>query len=395
LPNASSSRIARALLAAALLCIAPVAASAAVPTSRPYTSPEIHPDRTVTFRILAPKASEVTLEGGWQPIGQPVPMVKDDKGLWSVTVGPLKPTVYSYWFNLDGAVVLDQANQYVRIRGVKSSVNNVDIPGDAPLPWSVRDVPHGTVEQRWVKSPTFDETRNLWVYLPPGYEKSPEKKYPVLYLFHGAGELHLSWTESGKANLIFDNFIADGKMKPMVVVMPNVGPAENAPPQAPPAPGAAAGAGGPIGGPGAQPKPAQYIVTEVLPWAEANYRLLPGRENRAMAGLSAGGALTATIGFAHLDLFRQLGIFSAPGQALTRYPDFIKDPKATNAQLATLWIGVGRSDPGIEPQLVKFDADLTAAGIHHTFIETDGAHDYAVWRWCLTQFVPLLFQKTP
>jgi enterochelin esterase-like enzyme len=365
-------------------------AFAAVPASRPYTSPEIHPDRTVTFRILAPKAAEVTLEGGWQAPNQPVPMVKDDKGLWSVTVGPLKPTVYSYWFNLDGAVVLDEANPYVRIRGVKSSLNNVDIPAAEPLPWSIRDVPHGVVEQHLVKSATFDETRSLWVYLPPGYEKNTARKYPVLYLFHGAGELYRSWTESGKANLIFDNFIADGKMKPMIVVMPLTGPAENAPPQPPPSV-AGASAGPP---PAGQSKAADYIVSEVMPWTEAHYRLLPGRKNRAIAGLSAGGALAGAVGLAHLDRFSQIGMFSAPlFNAQAVLADVAKDPKATNGKLDVFWIGVGKSDPGIEPALVKFDAELTADGIRHSFTETEGAHDYSVWRWCLTQFVPLLFQQ--
>lgn len=378
-----SSRI---LALACLVALYGAWAVAAVPASRPYTSPDIHSDRTVTFRILAPKAAEVTLEGGWQLPNQPVPMVKDDKGLWSVTVGPLKPTVYSYWFNLDGAVVLDQANQYVRIRGVKSSVNNVDIPGTAALPWSIRDVPHGVVEQHWVKSATFGETRNLWVYLPPGYRESPSKRYPVLYLFHGAGELYLSWTESGKANLIFDNFIADGKMAPMVVVMPLTGPAENAPPDVPPV------AGGPGGPTAAQSKAAMYVVSEVLPWTAAHYRLLSGRKNRAIAGLSAGGALAGSVGLSHLDMFSQIGMFSAPLFNTAVLSEIAKDPKAANAKLDLFWIGVGKSDPGIEPALVKFDAALTEDGIHHSFTETEGAHDYSVWRWCLTQFVPLLFR---
>ena len=370
------------------LAITTMTAFGAVPATRPYTSPEIHPDRTVTFRILAPKATEVTLEGGWMPPNQPLPLAKDDKGLWSVTIGPLNPTVYAYWFNLDGAAVLDQANQYIRTRSVKSSISMVDIPDTAPLPWSVRDVPHGIVEQHWLKSPIYGgETRNIRVYLPPGFDKASKKKYPVLYLLHGSGEMYLSWTESGKANLIFDNLLADGKMKPMIVVMPHTDATELSPPEPAPTTGA--------GGPNlmALARPVDYVVKEVIPWAESNYPLLPGRKSHAIAGLSKGGALTATIGFSHLDIFSQLGIFSAPAQAFsTRFPELINDPKGTNAKLDLLWIGVGRSDPGIEPALRKFDAELTTEGIHHTFLETDGAHDYAVWRWCLVQFAPLLFQ---
>lgn len=361
---------------------------AAVPASRPYVSPEIHPDRTVTFRILAPKAAEVTLEGGWMAPNQTIPMVKDDKGLWSVTVGPLRPTVYAYWFNLDGAVVLDQANDFVRGRTVASSTSMVDVPDTSPLPWSMRDVPHGTVEEHWVASKVFAETRQIWVYLPPGYAASTASRYPILYLFHGAGEQYFSWVQSGKANLIFDNLLAAGKMKPMVVVMPYTGPSSNpavvavAPPMATP---------GGAPNPAAQEKPRDYILNEVMPWAEARYRILPGRTNRAIAGLSAGGALTATIGFAHLDLFSQMGIFSAPTQAFNfRFANIANDPKGTNARLSVLWLGVGSQDP-LAPGFRTFHDQLDKDGIHSTYMETEGAHDWAVWRWCLVQFVPLLF----
>jgi enterochelin esterase-like enzyme len=373
----------RAGLTAFIVMSACMAAFAATPDSRPYVSPEIHPDHTVTFRVLAPHASEVTLEGGWMALKQTVPLVKDSKGLWSVTVGPLSPTVYAYWFNFDGAVVLDEANPFVRIRGGASSVSAVDVPDPKPLPWSVQDLPHGTVEATWQESKTFGDTRQVWVYLPPGYHANTMERYPVLYLFHGGGEHYFSWIESGKANLILDNLLAEHMVKPMIVVMPDTGPAADRPAAAPAA-----------GGPNIQErmKAGDYIVNEVMPWAESTYRVLPGRKNRAIAGFSAGGALTASLGFTHLDLFSQMGIFSAPTQAFTfRYADVAKDPKGTNAKLNLLWIAVGRSD-ALEPASRKFDGELTQDGIRHTYMETDGAHDYAVWRWCLVQFAPLLFR---
>jgi enterochelin esterase family protein len=371
-----------------LVLVLPMALYAAVPASRNYVSPEIHADHRVTFRILAPKASEVTLEGGWMAPNESIALTKDEQGMWSVTVGPLNPTVYAYWFNLDGAVILDQANQVIRERTAASSISVLEIPAALPLPWSMRDVAHGSIAMHLLKSATFGgETRNVWVYLPPGYQAS--KRYPVFYLFHGAGELHLSWIESGKANLIFDNLLADGKMQPMVVVMPYTGPVTG---QATglPAPDAATGAAPPGGG---QSKSADYILKEIIPWTEQHYRLLPGRKNRAMAGLSAGGALTARIGFANLDLFSQLGLFSAPAQIFgSSYAALAKEPAAVNAKLGLLWIGVGQSDPLATAGLRKLDTDLTRDGIKHTYLETEGAHDYAVWRWCLVQFAPLLFQ---
>ncbi len=379
-------RIKCGFLAFVLLMVA-TQLSAAVPASRAYTSPEVHGDGTVTFRIMAPKASEVTLEGGWQGPNQPVALVRDDKGLWSVTVGPLKPTVYAYWFNLDGAVVLDQANQYIRTRGVKSSVSMVEVP-DAALEWMVRDVPHGRVEMNWVKSAVYGgETRNIWVYLPPGFDARAKKKYPVLYLLHGAGEMYLSWVESGKANLIFDNLIAEGKMKPMIVVMPHTDSTENSPPDPPVM--AAAGVPGQMN----LVRPVDYVVKEVIPWAGAHYPLLAGRKSTAIAGLSKGGALTATIGFGHLEVFSQMGIFSAPTQAFnTRFASLVSDAKGTNAKIGLLWMGVGDSDPVATKGLRAFDAELTKDGIMHVYMETPGAHDFAVWRWCLVQFAPLLFK---
>ena len=364
---------------------------AAVPATLRYVSPEVHADKTVTFRIQAPKAIDVSLFGGWMAPNSAVPLVKDADGLWSVTVGPLRPTVHAYWFAIDGATVLDEGNQYVRLRTGGSSVSMVEVPGDA-LEWAMRDVPHGSVEMNWVRSAIFDgETRQVWTYLPPAYRDNPNVKFPVLYLFHGAGELFRSWTESGKANLIFDNLLGEGKMKPMIVVMPYTGPAANAPaPAGPPAQGPGA-----VRGPMIATKTVDYVVKEVLPWAEATYRVAPGRKNRAIAGFSAGGALTASTAFAHLDLFGQMGMFSAPvADFSARFPEQAKDPKSLNSKLEVFWVGVGKEDPLATAPMHKFREELDKLGIRHTYAETEGAHEYSVWRWCLVQFAPLLFRSS-
>jgi enterochelin esterase-like enzyme len=365
-----------------LLLMAP--AIAAVPEARPYVSPEIHSDNSVTFRILAPQAHEVTLEGGWMTAKETVPLNKDDKGLWSVTIPSLEPTVYAYWLHIDGAVVLDQANQKVRERAGGSSTSTLDIPGDTP--WAVRDVPHGSVELRWLKSSAFDgQTRPVRVYLPPGYRAEAKTRYPVLYLFHGAGELELSWTESGMMNFILDNLIADGKAKPMIVIMPLTSPSPVV---------AATGTVTTAGNSSKITKASAYVTETLIPWAERQYRIRPGQDSRALAGLSAGGLLASTIAFKNPQITHQLGVFSSPlSRFAEQFPEAAASPSNTNKALPLIWIATGRNDPGITERLRIVDRDMTALYVAHIYTETDGAHDYAVWRWCLSQFLPLLFPK--
>jgi enterochelin esterase-like enzyme len=365
----------------AALCALP--SVAAVPAARPYTSPEIHADNSVTFRILAPKATEVTLEGGWMAAKETLPLVKDDKGLWRVAVPPLKPITYAYWFNLDGAVVLDLANQIVRERSGGSSTSMLEMPGETA--WSMRDVPHGSVEMRWLKAADFGgQTRPVRVYLPAGYRANATRKYPVLYLFHGAGEVELSWTESGKANLILDNLIADGKAKPMVVVMPLTSPSPGI---------AATGPGTMAAGSPTITKASAYVINTLIPWAEKEYRIQPGQSSRALAGLSAGGLLASMIAFKNPTVTHQLGVFSSPLSAFaTQFPEAAASPAITNAVLPLIWIATGSTDPGITERLRIVDHDMTTLGIKHSYTETEGAHDYAVWRWSLAQFLPLLFR---
>src|ERR1035437_870991 len=183
-------------------------------------SPEVHPDRTVTLRILAPLAKSVTLTGEIMGTKPPAPLTPDADGVWSVTLGPLEPEIYAYAFNVDGMTVIDSRTSYVKPSGTYNS--QVVVPGDGPQFYDARPVPHGDLRIVMYEAGTLGgRERRMRVYTPPGYDAS-NKKYPVLYLFHGAGDWDVAWTDVGRANLILDNLIADGKAKPMIVVMPGI-----------------------------------------------------------------------------------------------------------------------------------------------------------------------------
>ncbi len=353
-------------------------------------SPEVHPDRSVTFRLRAPQASTVTLTGDWlatlsSSTGGPMPMTKDASGVWSVTTPPLEPTVHLYSFTVDGMNIADPINPKIKLR-VRTSASLVEVPDSPPAPWQLREVPHGSVDWNWHHSAAYNDTHEFLVYLPPGYFTS-KARYPVLYLVHGAGDTALGWTTAGAANLILDNLIAEKKAAPMIVVMPFNG--SNA--TAASAPAGGRGAGGPA------PTPFEdYMLKELIPYVDAKYRVAPGRQNRAMAGLSAGGAATYNIGLKHLDMFSGFGFFSAAGGGgadfATRYAQLAADAKTANARINVLWIGCGTEDPLIKGAKT-FDAELTRLQITHTYAERAGGHVWPIWRWALSEFAPQLFRK--
>ncbi|MBL8176446.1 MAG: esterase [Bryobacterales bacterium] len=341
-------------------------------------SPEVRPNRTVTFRIHAPRASEVTFFGDWMPANSREKMTRDAAGVWSVTLGPLPPSVYLYSFNVDGMTIADPVNPRIKLRA-RTSASMVEVPAETPAFWQVRDVPHGDVQINYRKSKALNgETRWIWIYTPPGYEKS-NRRYPVLYLFHGSNDTAGGWVLAGHANFILDNLIAEKKAEPMIVVMPY-------------------GHAVPFGSPReVQARNVvlydQYIVEDVIPHVESKYRVAPGKANRAIAGLSMGGGQSIHIGFSHLDLFSAIGAFSAavPADFETRFAAALKDPKSTNAQLKTLWIACGKDDFLIKRNQ-DFSALLKSRQIRHTFELTEGAHTYTVWRRYLGEFAPLLFR---
>jgi enterochelin esterase family protein len=341
-------------------------------------SPEVHADRKVTFRIHAPKAEEVTLFGDWMPTNAKEEMAKDASGVWSVTLGPLEPSIYLYSFTVDGVTMADPVNPKIKLRA-RTSASMVDVPAAAPAMWEARDVPHGSVDINFHPSKILGgEPRWLWVYTPPGYEKT-KRRYPVLYLFHGSNDTAGGWTLAGNANYILDNLLAEGKAAAMIVVMPY---------------GHAVAFGAPRE---QQAKNAalfeEYLLKEVMPYAEGKYRVAPGRQNRAIAGLSMGGGQSLRIGFGHLDLFSAIGAFSAavPADFETYFKDTLADAKGVNGKLKTFWIACGKDD-FLFDRAAKLDSLLTEKQIRHTFRATEGAHTYTVWRKYLGEFAPLLFR---
>lgn len=345
----------------------------------PVISPEVLPDHRVTFRIKAPKASDVTLTGDW--LGSaPVPkLTKDDAGVWSVTLGPFEPSIYIYNFTVDGVAMADPINPRIKLRA-STSASMVEVKDDAPAFWEAHDVPHGAVEINWEKSKVINgETRAIWVYTPPGYEKGA-RRYPVLYLLHGSNDTAAGWTMAGNANFILDNLLANKKALPMVVVMPF----GHATPF---------GARGGVGAPSNDVVFEDYMLKDVIPTVEAKYRVAPGRQNRAIAGLSMGGGQSLRIGLGHLDLFSAVASFSGaiPGDFETRFAGLLKDPQATNAKLKVLWLGCGQQD-SLFARSKSVSELLTKHDINHTMRAIDGVHNYTVWKKFLAEYTPLLFR---
>jgi enterochelin esterase family protein len=370
------------LLAAALLVFLQVA------TAQKQTnvvSPEILPDHRVTFRIAAPKATEVAFTGDWIT-GTPEKMVKDEKGVWSVTLGPLPPASYIYSYTVDGVAIPDPVNPRIKLRA-RGSGSLFEVPGETPEMWQPRDVPHGKVEINWQRSTVLNgETRWFWVYTPPGYEKDRDRKYPVLYLLHGSNDTAAGWTTAGTVNFIFDNMIAEKKATPMVVVMPF---------------GHAMPFGGGRGGSPGSTAPQsntlqfeQYLLSDLMPAVTSQYRTLAVPESRAIAGMSMGGEQSLVIGFGHPELFRSIGALSPamPRELADRWATALADPKGTNAKMKALWIACGRQDPGHLTASRRLDSTLQEHGVTHTYWETEGAHNYALWQRQIVEFLPLLFR---
>ena len=344
-------------------------------------SPEVHRDRTVTFRLRAPEADQAALSGQIvSALGDASPaMRKGENGVWSLTVGPLAPEIYYYTFRIGGANFPDPANNRVKL-GPTNAVSSVDVPGDQPAFCDNRDVPHGMVHINWyVSKPLRGAQRRMLVYTPPGYGRG--KKYPVLYLLHGVGDLDEGWVNNGRANFILDNLLAEGKIKPMIVVMP-YGHAR-------------------VEGekPAERSSPNRYaafqadLLGAIIPYVEKHYRVRTKREDRALAGLSMGGAQALSIGLNHLERFAWIGGFSAAvfGEPAETLPELFKDPEQANKQVKLLWIGCGKDDRLLE-RARKFVGALEGSGIHHTFRLSEGAHEWKVWRLYLKEFAPLLFQ---
>ncbi len=358
-------------------------------------SPEIQPDHSVIFRLLAPKATSVQVAGTW-PSGfdRTVPMVKKDS-VFEAKVGPLPPDMYEYEFVLEGVPILDPLTSQVTRDGAWIQ-NRLLIPGPESDLYDVKAVPHGRVTSIWYPSPSLGGERKISVYTPPGYE-SNDNHYPVLYLLHGGGGDEEGWLSRGRANYILDNLIAAGRAKPMIVVMPNGNPNTMAAPLDRTASMAITPAG--IGSM-ASGKFEESLVNDIIPFVEKNFRVLQGGDHRALTGFSMGGYQTQNITNAHPEMFQYIGVMSMglfssfrPG-ANNQY-----NKEAHVKQLTALkeshpkvyWIAMGKED-----FLYETAGRLTAlydeVGLKYTYRENQGRHDWNSWRLYLSEFAPMLFK---
>ena len=359
-----------------LVLLTSLAAFAQSPRADTLVSPEVHPDRRVTFRARAPKAAEVSLFGDWMIPETKQTMTRNEHGVWSATVGPLEPGLAIYTFTIDGVTTPDPVNSRIKLRA-RTSASLVDVPSNPPELWEARDVPHGKVEVNWAKSRVTGDTRAYYVYTPPGYKPSGWKRYPVLYLLHGNNDTAAGWTDVGKANFILDNLIAEKRAAQMIVVMPW---------------GHAVSYGGVQSNNTATFE--RYMIEEVMPQVEQKYRVARGRENRAIVGLSMGGGHALHIGLSHLEVFNAVAAFSSavPRDFESRFKALLDDPNGTNKKLKLLWIGCGRQDSAFERNQ-KLSELLTAHKIRNTFYPTEGLHNFAIWRRYLVEVAPLLFRS--
>jgi enterochelin esterase family protein len=366
-----------------LTCVATLSLMAQPSANRPamVKSPEIAADRHVTFRILAPKATEVTLIGEF--IEGSKSLTKDDKGLWSVTVGPIAPEMYHYNFVIDGVRIIDPNNPRLKTGSTPSTLMSiVDIPGDGPRFFDAQKVPHGEIRTHWYQSKAVNGLRRVNVYTPPGYDEARQTRYPVLYLLHGANLDETAWMRFGKANIILDNLLAAGKAQPFIVVMPfGYGVAADTMPQQ---------GGGPSQSTNLFTKD---LLEDVIPLVESQYRVSTSRDQRAIIGLSMGGGQALGIGLSHPELFSYVGGFSAalrPAEFDKTFASVVANPDATNKKLHLLWIGCGTED-GLFPAAKSFSEFLDQHHIKHVFHSSGGAHTFMVWRNYLNDVAPLLF----
>ncbi len=349
-------------------------------------STTVQTDGTVTFRFLGPNAKvvQLVLEG----LAKPVPMEKGADGVWSYAV-KLAPEIYGYEYIVDGEPVLDATHSYIKTNLVNTQAM-VLVPGSTPEPWEPTGIPHGEVRHHFYTSRTVANlpggNSDYYVYTPPGYDPNAKQPYPVLYLLHGYTDNASAWTAVGQVNYILDSLLAQGKIRPMVVVMPfDYGDMEMIS----------------RGWVAWQDKALdtrnfdlyqKTLLTEVMPRAESEYRIATDRGHRAIAGLSMGGAESLLTGLNHVDTFAWIGAFSSGGESNQFDQEFSALKPTDAARLKLLWVSCGTEDP-LLPINRGVVAWLKAKQVPVTAIETPGMHTWMVWRDNLIHFAPLLFQN--
>lgn len=387
-------------LTVALLIGVTMFAQQALWGSAPVVSPEIHGNNTVTFRFKAPKAVRVQLTGDFLPVQKNakfeapgiVDLKEGQEGVWEhTTPEPLKPELYSYSFIVDGLRVNDPANVYL-IRDVSTLTNVFIIGGDRADFYKVNPVPHGTVSRVWYDSPALGLERRMTVYTPAGYETGG-KRYPVLYLLHGMGGDEEAWISLGRTAQILDNLIAQGKAKPMIVVMPNGNASQEA------APGESSRGMVPptMQLPKTMEGSYEQAFPEIVKFIDKNYRTIKSKSGRAIAGLSMGGFHSLHISKQYPDMFNYVGLFSAaimPNKEASS-PIYENMEGKLKVQFdknpALYWIAIGKTD-FLYKANEEYRKLLDEKGYKYTYYESDEGHIWKNWRIYLTEFVPMLFR---
>ena len=352
-------------------------------------SPEIHSDNKVTFRLHAPNAKDVRVTGDW--IQGSVAMSKDSNGLWTYSTDVLPSNLYSYSFLVDSVKTDDPSNVYLN-RDV-ATISNILIIGKGNGDYyKVNKVAHGSVVRRWYDSPGNEMTRRITIYTPPGYEKSKEK-YPVLYLLHGMGGDEEAWMALGRASQILDNLIAEGKAKPMIVVMTNGNVAQEA------APGESSlGMYKPTFAlPHTMDGKMEETFKDVIKFVENSYNVIPNKSGRAIAGLSMGGFHSLHISRYYPNTFDYVGLFSPAinprGEAPSPvYKDIDKTLREqSNNGLKLYWIAIGKTD-FLYKEVEDYRTKLDSINFKYIYHESEGGHTWSNWRDYMIDFVPQLFR---
>lgn len=355
-----------------------------VPFSAPLNSPEVHADRTVTFRVKAPDAKKVELNGAvlaalgrnW---GETLPFTQGADGVWTLTLGPLRPDIYAYLIRIDGVQAVDPSNTIASFTGMPP-YSQLVVHGDGPAYYDARNVPHGAITRHIYHSAVTGGERDLYVYTPPGYDRT--KTYPVLYLVGGSGELPHNWIHDGRVNFIMDNLLAEGRAVPMVIAIPNNQVVHRN-----------------------HPKHVELtfqkfeaeLRAHVIPLVEREYSVRRDPHGRALSGLSMGGRHTMFCGFNSLDLFASFGVLSAGDpDAEKSLAGFLNDP-AVNQKVDYLFVGLGtlESTGRMGERSEALRRALEKHGVEHEYyIGGHGAHDWATWRHLLHErFLPRLWRQ--
>jgi enterochelin esterase-like enzyme len=346
-----------------------------IPAIEAQVSPEIRPDQRVTFRLKAPGAREVMVNGQF---GEALPLVKGEAGLWTGTTdNPVPAGIHEYSFRVDGLRMIDPRNSVIKPQRWPNT-SLLHIPESPPTHWDLQDIPHGTLVHHEFYSARVGEWRKLVVYLPPGAQQ-PEARLPVLYLAHGYSDNHEAWSVSGKAHWILDSLIHSGEAVPMIIVMPE---SHTLDPE------------------GSQFNDyreanthafAKELIEKIIPFIEARYPVIPEPAGRAFAGLSMGGGHAFTVAFQHSGFFRSIGAFSSAPPS----PEYIKAAAGQGKLIENLdlfWVACGDKDFLFERNEAAHAA-MEQLGIAHTYVVTpDDNHSWPVWRRYLVRFLPMLFK---